>query len=114
MPPPPSNPLPLWARLANTPFIAAIWLYRFTLSPFVGRYCRFSPTCSQYGLEAYRTYGPWRATRLTLCRLARCQPLAKGGYDPIPLPRTPTPTPQPGSTGAEQSAGCKVPGARPR
>lgn len=84
--PSPTPNLPVWARVANAPFIAGIWLYRFTLSPFIGRYCRFSPTCSQYGLEAYRTYGPWRATRLTAWRLARCQPLAKGGYDPVPLP----------------------------
>ena len=83
-----SRPLPRWQRLLNAPFIAGIWAYRYTLSPLVGRYCRFTPTCSQYAPEAYRTLGPWQGTRLTLWRLLRCQPLAKGGYDPVPLPRT--------------------------
>ncbi len=80
-----------WARVLNTPFIWGIWVYRMTLSPLVGRYCRFSPTCSQYALEAYRTFGPWRATCLTLWRLVRCQPLARGGYDPVPIPVDPVP-----------------------
>jgi putative membrane protein insertion efficiency factor len=72
-------------RVANLPFIAGIWVYRFTLSPLVGRHCRFVPTCSQYGLDAYREHGPIRGTRLTLARLARCHPLCKGGYDPVPV-----------------------------
>lgn len=84
-----SPTLPRWARLLNAPFIAAIWLYRITLSRLTGRFCRFHPTCSQYALEAYHTYPPLRATRLTLGRLVRCQPLARGGYDPLPLPNTP-------------------------
>lgn len=71
-------------RVANVPFVGGIWLYRMVLSPLVGRYCRFTPTCSQYALEAYREHGPWRGTRMTLWRLARCQPLARGGYDPVP------------------------------
>ena len=80
--------LPRWARLANLPFIAGVWFYRVTLSRLTGRYCRFTPTCSQYALDAYHTHPPIRATRLTLWRLARCQPLARGGYDPVPLPGT--------------------------
>lgn len=78
--------LPRWARVANLPFIAGVWLYRVTLSRITGRYCRFTPTCSQYALDAYHAHRPIRATRLTLWRLARCQPLARGGYDPVPLP----------------------------
>lgn len=84
--PPTPSPLPLPLRALNAPFILGIWIYRFTLSPLVGRHCRFTPTCSQYALEAFRTLGPIRALRLTLWRLARCQPLAKGGYDPVPIP----------------------------
>lgn len=66
------------------PFVALIRVYQYTLSPLIGRQCRFWPTCSNYGLEAYRRHGPWRGTVLTLRRIARCNPLSKGGYDPVP------------------------------
>lgn len=66
------------------PFVVLIRLYQYTLSPLIGRQCRFWPTCSNYGLEAYRRHGPWRGTALTLRRIARCNPLSKGGYDPVP------------------------------
>jgi hypothetical protein len=77
--------LPLWARVGNVPFLAVIKAYQYTLSPLVGRQCRFSPTCSWYGLEAYRRYGPIRGTWLTARRIARCNPFVKGGYDPVPV-----------------------------
>jgi len=76
----------LWARLGNLPFIAVIKLYQFTLSPILGRQCRFTPTCSWYGLEAYRTYGPVRGTWMTVRRVLRCNPFVRGGYDPVPPP----------------------------
>ncbi|HZW09454.1 MAG TPA: membrane protein insertion efficiency factor YidD [Phycisphaerales bacterium] len=76
------------ARAANAPFVLAILLYRATLSPFLGRQCRFEPTCSIYGLRAYRRYGPLRGTWLTLRRVGRCHPFHPGGYDPVPLPRS--------------------------
>lgn len=72
-------------RLLSLPFLALIWAYRLTLSPFVGRQCRFHPTCSQYALDAYREHGPLRGTWLTLRRLLRCHPLNRGGYDPVPV-----------------------------
>lgn len=81
-----STGLPLWARLGNLPFIAIIKLYQFTLSPILGRQCRFTPTCSWYGLEAYRTYGPVRGTWMTVRRVLRCNPFVRGGYDPVPPP----------------------------
>jgi uncharacterized protein len=77
--------LPRWMRVGNAPFIAAIKLYQFTLSPLIGRQCRFSPTCSWYGLEAYRRHGPIRGTWLTVRRIVRCNPFVKGGYDPVPV-----------------------------
>lgn len=70
--------------LSTLPFVALIWLYRLTLSPLLGGQCRFHPTCSQYALDAYRERGVVGGTGLTLRRLARCHPLAKGGYDPVP------------------------------
>lgn len=71
-------------RAAIAPFTGPIRLYRLTLSPILGRQCRFRPTCSCYALEAYHTHGPVRGTRLTLWRLLRCQPFCRGGYDPVP------------------------------
>ena len=73
-----------FGHLPSLPFIAAIRLYQATLSPLLGGYCRFTPTCSQYALEAYRTHGPLRGTWLTLRRLLRCHPLGGHGYDPVP------------------------------
>ena len=71
------------ARL-NLPFILAIKAYQLTLSPIMGRGCRFEPTCSTYGVAAYRHHNPLRATYLTVTRILRCNPLTKGGYDPVP------------------------------
>jgi putative membrane protein insertion efficiency factor len=71
------------------PFIAAIYAYRITLGPLLGGQCRFYPTCSQYGLDAYHDHGPLRGTWLTLRRIARCHPLSRGGFDPAPPPAVP-------------------------
>lgn len=61
-----------------------IKLYQYTLSPFIGQQCRFSPTCSQYALDAIHEYGAVKGAYLTLKRLARCHPWHAGGHDPIP------------------------------
>jgi hypothetical protein len=66
--------------------IGLIRVYQWTLAPIVGGQCRFHPTCSWYGLEAYRTHGLWRGTVLTARRLSRCHPFSRGGYDPVPPP----------------------------
>lgn len=70
--------------LLSRPFILLIRAYQYTLSPIIGRQCRFWPTCSNYAIEAYRRHGPWVGTRLTLRRLGRCHPFSSGGYDPVP------------------------------
>lgn len=71
-------------RLATFPFLAGIYAYRVTLGPFLGGHCRFFPTCSQYGLDAYREHGPIRGSILTAKRICRCHPFGRGGYDPVP------------------------------
>ncbi len=58
--------------------------YRLIGSPWVGRGCRFHPTCSAYALEALEKHGGMRGTWLTLRRLARCHPLGGSGIDNVP------------------------------
>jgi len=82
----------LVAKTLSIPFIAIIWLYRITLSPFVGGQCKHTPTCSRYALEAYRVHGPILGSILTTRRILRCNPFAKGGYDPVPINEPPTKT----------------------
>ena len=64
--------------------IGLIRLYQMTLSPFIGRACRYTPTCSNYGIEAIRKYGPFKGGWLTLKRVASCHPWGGSGYDPVP------------------------------
>lgn len=65
---------------------ALIWLYRHSLSAFMGRHCRFTPTCSAYADEALRLHGATKGSWLALRRLARCHPWGGHGYDPVPQP----------------------------
>lgn len=64
--------------------MAVILFYQKQISPFLGKNCRFSPTCSQYALQAIQKYGALRGGWLTLKRILRCNPFCKGGYDPVP------------------------------
>ncbi|QNM96784.1 membrane protein insertion efficiency factor YidD [Chitinimonas koreensis] len=64
--------------------IALIQLYRYTLSPTLGANCRFTPSCSQYAVEALRRHGTWRGGWLTIRRLCRCHPWGGHGHDPVP------------------------------
>lgn len=58
--------------------------YQVLLSPFLGRHCRFTPSCSQYAAEAIRRYGALRGSWLAVKRIGRCHPFCGGGYDPVP------------------------------
>ena len=64
--------------------IFLIRLYRNTVSPLRLPTCRFTPTCSQYAVEALREYGLIRGGWLAMVRLAKCGPWHRGGWDPIP------------------------------
>lgn len=82
------------ARLAwvlGTPLrvtlVAAIRVYRATLSSWLGGQCRFYPSCSRYAEEAIRAHGAVRGTALALWRVARCGPFTRGGVDHVPPPR---------------------------
>jgi putative membrane protein insertion efficiency factor len=65
-------------------FIGLIRVYHYVLSPLLPNSCRFVPTCSQYGVEAFRKYGPLKGFLLTAKRIARCNPWGGSGYDPLP------------------------------
>jgi len=57
--------------------------YQKYLSPLLPASCRFEPTCSEYAREALRKYGLWKGLLLSLWRVLRCHPYARGGYDPV-------------------------------
>ncbi|MFN8706408.1 MAG: membrane protein insertion efficiency factor YidD [Planctomyces sp.] len=71
-----------WLRPVEELLILPVRLYQITLSPLLGRKCRFYPSCSQYFVLAVRRYGPVRGLWKALLRICRCHPLHPGGYDP--------------------------------
>ena len=58
--------------------------YKLTLSPLLGRHCRFLPTCSEYTHEAVERFGAGKGAYLGLRRILKCHPFHAGGHDPIP------------------------------
>ena len=75
------NPLQKAARAA---LIVPIRWYQRWLSPALGRNCRFTPSCSQYTIEAIQTHGCLKGLLLGAWRIARCNPLGRWGFDPVP------------------------------
>ena len=61
-----------------------IRVYQHTLSPWIGRSCRFTPSCSNYTMQAILTHGCVKGVLLGAWRIARCNPFGKWGYDPVP------------------------------
>jgi putative membrane protein insertion efficiency factor len=64
--------------------LGLIRLYQLVLSPWLGRRCRYEPTCSAYAAEAIERYGVARGTWLAAKRIGRCHPWGGAGYDPVP------------------------------
>jgi uncharacterized protein len=62
---------------------ALLWVYRAAVSPHVGPWCRFAPSCSAYASEAVRRHGVARGGWMALRRLLRCHPFHTGGWDPV-------------------------------
>ena len=63
--------------------IVAIKVYRYLVSPLLGNSCRYFPTCSEYSIEALKTFGFFKGLYLTFKRIIKCHPWGKGGFDPI-------------------------------
>lgn len=64
--------------------IFIVRMYQNFISPFLGKNCRFYPTCSEYYIQAVRTYGFFRGSFLGVKRIVKCGPWNPGGYDPVP------------------------------
>ncbi|HNR88004.1 MAG TPA: membrane protein insertion efficiency factor YidD [Spirochaetota bacterium] len=64
--------------------IGLIQLYQLLLSPLLPPACRFYPSCSAYAIEALRKFGLVKGLALAAYRILRCNPLCRGGYDPVP------------------------------
>ena len=64
--------------------IGLIKFYKKAISPYKRSKCRYIPTCSSYAIEAIQKYGPVKGMYLGAKRIARCNPLHEGGYDPVP------------------------------
>ena len=73
-----------WRSLTIWLPVKLIRLYQILLSPYMGKQCRYTPTCSNYALEALRKHGLLRGTWLALKRILRCAPWGGSGYDPVP------------------------------
>jgi putative membrane protein insertion efficiency factor len=64
--------------------LVAVHAYQLLLSPFTGGACRFTPSCSDYAIEALNRHGAWKGLRLAVARVARCHPFGSSGIDPVP------------------------------
>lgn len=71
-------------RIALWPLIALVRFYQVCISPLKPACCRFTPTCSQYAIEALRKHGPIKGLLLAIWRILRCNPWGGSGYDPVP------------------------------
>lgn len=72
------------AKLMALPMVMLIRIYQYVISPWLGPKCRFSPSCSNFAIEALQTHGLMRGGWLASRRVLRCNPWHSGGYDPVP------------------------------
>lgn len=78
-------------RVVRMALRGLIRVYQLIFSAFIGRQCRYLPTCSDYTSEAIDIYGAWRGIWMGIARFSRCGPLGASGYDPVPEGRAATP-----------------------
>ena len=63
--------------------IKFIKIYKYLISPLIGPSCRYLPTCSEYSIEALKTYGFFKGLFLSIKRILSCHPWGQGGFDPV-------------------------------
>lgn len=68
--------------------LAPVYFYRYAISPLTPPSCRYTPTCSQYTIEALKKHGPIKGVFLSTKRILSCNPWGGSGYDPVPEPKT--------------------------
>lgn len=78
------RPAPMLARA----LIALVRLYQLMISPWLGRVCRFEPSCSRYAVACLESHGAGRGSLLSVKRLCKCHPFHPGGFDPPPAVET--------------------------
>ncbi len=71
-------------KLLTKFFILLIRFYQGAISPYFAPSCRYTPTCSEYGVQALKKYGPFKGGWLTLKRFLSCNPWGGSGHDPVP------------------------------
>lgn len=71
-------------KILNYFLIVPIKLYQMFLSPLIGPSCRFTPTCSNYAINAINKYGPIKGFWLSIKRISKCHPWGGSGHDPVP------------------------------
>lgn len=71
-------------RLLGRFFVLLIRFYQYAISPYLMPSCRYTPSCSEYGIEAIKKHGPFKGGWLTLKRFLSCNPWGGSGYDPVP------------------------------
>ncbi|ARS36379.1 membrane protein insertion efficiency factor YidD [Pontibacter actiniarum] len=63
--------------------LGLVWVYRNMISPMTPAACRYTPTCSQYAVDAVNKYGPFKGGWMAMKRIGRCHPWGGNGYDPV-------------------------------
>lgn len=71
-------------RILSFPVVVIVKIYQWIISPILPQSCRYTPTCSNYMLEAVKVWGPFKGTWLGLKRIASCHPWGGHGHDPVP------------------------------
>jgi putative membrane protein insertion efficiency factor len=71
-------------KILSKIMIGIIRFYQYVISPYLPPSCRYTPSCSAYGIEALKKYGPFKGGWLTIKRIASCNPWGGSGYDPVP------------------------------
>jgi putative membrane protein insertion efficiency factor len=75
--------MPSFKKIVSAPFILLVKIYQYLISPLLPNACRYTPTCSQYSIEAIHKYGPIKGIWMGIKRISRCHPWGGSGYDPV-------------------------------